>query len=421
MFRLRSLALGALVITAAAAAVLIPSPPGTVHSSDDAVSSNDPGAFLLPGFNNLAYLGPPGRVEYLLTNAADAVTAVWHYDPRAQPSWKLWSAALPRVLRGFSDLAYGEAYFVVSRATTFWRFSDWLPLEPGHVRLRTGLNHIVYSGQRSTIARALAHYEPLAGAPPPGALSYITRVWAFDTEWRLWDPALPLAVQGLRSLRPDTAYFVNASVPCILRFPGAVSLPANVPSFDAGALLHGGEGHEGAILRGPGIVPNLGLTNWELIFPSAHFRAAMIGVGVTPAGLFGAPDNPHVIGWWSEGPAPGEPGNVLLDGHRDFTATDGTIGTGVCWQLDDAGPGDLMIIRDRWDGRAFVYTVRAIHHIAWNDPAGQSFLRSGTAPTLTLITCEGSFDQSTHNYSQRTIVVADLTDAVSAARPASDS
>ena len=413
MTRLRLLVLSAIVITAAAVAVLIPSAQRIAESSEDALSSEDPGAFLVPGFNNVAYLGPPGRVEFMLTNAADAVLAVWRYEPGAGPAWVLWSAALPAAVRGFDELVFGEAYFVVSDTATYWRFSDWLPLPPGHVRLKTGLNHIVYSGARASITSALAHDEPLVGGPSAGAFSCIDRVWSYDTEWRLWDPALPPAVQGLRSLRPDTAYFVNASNPCILRFPGALDPPANVPSFDAGALLHGGEGHEGAVLRGAGIVPNRGITNWELIFPGAGFRAAISRVGVTPAGVFGAPDNPHVIGWWDEGPAPGEPGNVLLDGHRDFTAIDGSVGTGVCWQLGGASPGDLMIVRDRWDGSAFVYTVREVVHVLWNDPAGRSFLRSGTAPTLTLITCEGSFDQSTHNYSQRTIVVADLTDAIS--------
>jgi hypothetical protein len=37
-------------------------------------------------------------------------------------------------------------------------------------------------------------------------------------------------------------------------------------------------------------------------------------------------------------------------------------------------------------------------------PAGQSL--------LTLITCEGSFDGEAHNYSNRRIVVAEMTDTV---------
>ena len=132
-----------------------------------------------------------------------------------------------------------------------------------------------------------------------------------------------------------------------------------MPDFDPDTLIHGGPGEQGAILAGPGIVRSSGAdrrTDWELIVPSAQIRAAIAKVGVTPRNLLGAPDNPEIIGWWEDGPAPGEAGNVLMDGHRDYRDIFENVGFGVCWLLTETRPGDLIIVRDISDGRAYVYT-----------------------------------------------------------------
>ncbi len=197
--------------------------------------------------------------------------------------------------------------------------------------------------------------------------------------------------------------------------PEEIFTTTELPPFDPDTLIYGGPGADGAILAGPGIVRSSGAdrrTNWELIVPSAQIRASIVKVGVTPTNLLGAPDNPEVIGWWEDGPAPGEPGNVLMDGHRDYRDIFGNVGFGVCWLLTETRPGDLMIVRDLRDGRAYVYTVTEVHSVAWDDPSGDRFLRSTEAAILTIVTCEGAFDEETHNYSQRRVVVAELTDRV---------
>ena len=231
-------------------------------------------------------------------------------------------------------------------------------------------------------------------------------------------PAPPAAAQP-GSTTPDAAVgsaeadAVAEPAPTIA--PGEDFTTTELPPFDPNTLIYGGEGADGSILAGPGIVPSSGFdkrTDWELIIPSAQLRAAIVRVGVTAANFLGAPDNPQVIGWWEDGPAPGEAGNVLLDGHRDFSDLDDNVGEGVCWLLTETRPGDPVIIRDRVDGRAYVYTVREIHSVPWDDPDGARFLRSSDAAMLTIVTCEGAFDAEAHNYSQRRVVIADLTDRV---------
>ena len=182
--------------------------------------------------------------------------------------------------------------------------------------------------------------------------------------------------------------------------------PIPVPDFDEADLIHGGEGAQGANLAGQGIVPSSGRTDWELIVPSARIRARIVRIGPTWNNALGAPDNPEVIGWWETGPKPGEVGNVLLDGHRDFSDIDGNVGTGVCWSLPFTELGDPILIRDSAAGVFHIYEVTETTSVLWNAPEGIDYLRATADSRLTLITCEGSFDGEAHNYSNRRIVVA---------------
>ena len=217
--------------------------------------------------------------------------------------------------------------------------------------------------------------------------------------------------QAVRASSDIEAEGSDESVPAInLVLEPEVTL-VELPEFDEEDLIHGGDGRAGAILAGPGIVPSSGAsrsTDWELLVPSARIRASLVKVGLARGNAFGAPDNPDVIGWWENGPQPGEQGNVLLDGHRDFSDVNDNMGTGVCWALPQTLVGDVMIIRDSAVGLHYVYEVKETISVRWNDPDAVRFLQPSENSILTLITCEGAFDDEAHNYSNRRIVVAAL-------------
>ena len=188
-----------------------------------------------------------------------------------------------------------------------------------------------------------------------------------------------------------------------------------LPAFDESLLIMGNAGNHGAILTGPGIVDSSSpadKTNWVLLIPSARIKAAIVRVGLTPSQALGAPDNPYVIGWWESGPAPGQSGNVLLDGHRDFTDKDGNQGLGVCWFLAETQEDDFVIIRDNAQEVHHLYTVTDVVSLPWDSEDGVTYLAPSPDPILTLVTCEGSFDKDTHNYSNRRILIAALTDSI---------
>ena len=199
--------------------------------------------------------------------------------------------------------------------------------------------------------------------------------------------------------------------------PAPDPVVSTLPEFDEETLVFGGTGSEGATLAGTGIVASSlpeNQTNWEMLIPSAQIRASIVRVGPVGNNGFGAPDNPQVIGWWDRGPAPGEAGNVLLDGHRDFSDIEDNVGTGVCWLLPNATIDDFIIIRDYDAEVSYVYSIIETNSVPFDSAEGVEYLQPAPAGQflLTLITCEGSFDGEAHNYSNRRIVVAEMTDTV---------
>lgn len=182
-----------------------------------------------------------------------------------------------------------------------------------------------------------------------------------------------------------------------------------IEKIDRSSMKYGGNGEAGAILPiDNGVVPSSGprfATTWELWVPSARIYATVNKVGRTPGGAMGAPDNPDVIGWLHSSAAPGEAGNSLMVGHRDYTDINGRVGYGVCWELDKSRLGDAIIVIDTDNALAYVYEIIEKVTIDPKDSDSLDYLRQTEEPVVTLITCNGSFDVNTHSYSHRLVLV----------------
>ena len=185
-----------------------------------------------------------------------------------------------------------------------------------------------------------------------------------------------------------------------------------VETIDEEVLRHGTDGSEGGILPiDNGVVVSSleeDTTSWELLVPSAGLKSSIVKVGRTHTGAMGSPDNPYVIGWLDSSATPGEAGNALLAGHRDFEDIEGNVGTGVCWELVNTVVGDQMIVRDNERNLYYVYTVTEAITVNPRDPASARYLQNTDDSIITLITCEGSFNAETHQYSHRRVVVGVL-------------
>ena len=120
----------------------------------------------------------------------------------------------------------------------------------------------------------------------------------------------------------------------------------------------------------------------------------------------GSPDNPFVVGWFNRSAVPGEPGNALIGGHRDYEDRAGNIDVGVCWKLDQTRVGDHLIMHDQSNRRYYVYDIVDIASVRPDSSEAVRYLSQTRESVVTLITCSGDFDDETHSYAERIVVVA---------------
>ncbi|MCX6021287.1 MAG: class F sortase [Chloroflexi bacterium] len=148
-------------------------------------------------------------------------------------------------------------------------------------------------------------------------------------------------------------------------------------------------------------------SGFRIRIPSVGVNAPIVSVGLEPDGSMAAPDGPDVVGWFANGPRPGQAGNALMDGHVDWADRQtGVARTAVFYPLKDVGVGQDIVVDA--DGRRYTYRVREALVFAWNDPSALRVLRPSSETLITLITCEGTFDRGAHNYSHRRVIIAAL-------------
>ena len=138
----------------------------------------------------------------------------------------------------------------------------------------------------------------------------------------------------------------------------------------------------------------------RLRLPSLAVDAPVTPVTVQPGGGLAVPNDPHVVGWWRAGAAPGSPaGTVVLDGHVD-TRVDGP---GALFRLADLRPGDVVSLATRRGPLSYV--VRAVRSYLKALLPAEVFDTSG-APRLVLISCGGEFNGHTRQYADNIVAYA---------------
>ncbi len=127
---------------------------------------------------------------------------------------------------------------------------------------------------------------------------------------------------------------------------------------------------------------------------------------VVPAGVDAAtgelalPAEAKVVAWYQYGPAPGANGSAVLAGHVDWHGV-----PGIFFKLRDLNAGDTVAVTMS-DGSTQSWTVVDVRLVAKPElPVADVFARTGP-PTLTLITCGGGFDYSTHHYLSNVVATA---------------
>jgi LPXTG-site transpeptidase (sortase) family protein len=141
-----------------------------------------------------------------------------------------------------------------------------------------------------------------------------------------------------------------------------------------------------------------------LNIPSARITAPIVDIGVQADGTMDAPPTPDVVGWYRTSARAGDPGNLVLAGHVDWGTN-----TAVFWGLRDLSPSDPIIVRGA-DNVDHEYRVEWNRVFSRTDSTAIQYVAGSNDSILTLITCDGVYDRTLHDYSDRRIVRAILSD-----------
>src|SRR5579872_2607925 len=136
-----------------------------------------------------------------------------------------------------------------------------------------------------------------------------------------------------------------------------------------------------------------------LIINKIGINAQVENVGLDNQNRMDVPSNNIDVAWYNLGAKPGAIGNAVIDGHLD--TKNGT--PAVFWSLSKLVTGDEIQVIDN-QNKTYNFKVSEVKTFPFDQlPLVQIFGAANTS-NLNLITCEGIFNNTTHNYSNRVIV-----------------
>ena len=142
----------------------------------------------------------------------------------------------------------------------------------------------------------------------------------------------------------------------------------------------------------------------RLSVPRLGIDARVERVGLDRQGNLAAPNALKDVAWYARGPAPGEPGSAVMDGHLGVRP-----GQAVFWDLGRIRRGDRIVVT-RADGRRVTFVVDGARTYPRTASVPELFSSDGTSQ-LWLITCSGRWDYGRSTYDDRLIVHARVIEA----------
>ena len=127
---------------------------------------------------------------------------------------------------------------------------------------------------------------------------------------------------------------------------------------------------------------------------------------IGPDGVMQPPNGPEDVAWYDFSARPGSGGNAVFSAHVDYH----DYGPAVFARLKDLKKGDAVEVRLA-DGSVYDYqVVLSVTYPAATAPI-QEIVGATSSEMITLITCTGTFDAATRQYSHRLVVRADRSAA----------
>jgi LPXTG-site transpeptidase (sortase) family protein len=143
--------------------------------------------------------------------------------------------------------------------------------------------------------------------------------------------------------------------------------------------------------------------------PVARLRIAKIGVdanivllGIDKDGYMEAPKEPLDVGWYGFSAHPGFGGNAVFAGHVDSAR----IGPAIFWRLRQVAEGDTIDVMLA-DGTTYSYRVTSARSFSSNEAPVEEIIGPTDRDSVTIITCDGTFNTRSHEYDRRLVVRAE--------------
>jgi len=139
----------------------------------------------------------------------------------------------------------------------------------------------------------------------------------------------------------------------------------------------------------------------RLVIPSIRLDAKVEARGLDAKRNLDTAKDPFDVAWYDRGPAPGQPGNAIINGHVDWWT-----GDAVFSHLGRVRPGDTVQVV-RGDGVIVTFRITLLQRV---DAGARipALFAGGPRATLTLITCAGVWNPLAMTNTQRLLVSATL-------------
>ena len=142
----------------------------------------------------------------------------------------------------------------------------------------------------------------------------------------------------------------------------------------------------------------------NLKIPEINVDAAIESVGLTKQGEMGVPKGHFSTAWFNLGPRPGENGNAVIDGH--FGIWDNNA-PAVFNNLHKLRIGDMVYVEND-QGKTITFVVRELRTYKPDQNASDVFGLGDGLSHLNLVTCGGTWNETTQSFPNRLVVFTDL-------------
>jgi LPXTG-site transpeptidase (sortase) family protein len=142
----------------------------------------------------------------------------------------------------------------------------------------------------------------------------------------------------------------------------------------------------------------------RLLIPKIGVDAPFTDLTLAPDGRLRPPPaaNTNLVGWYANGPSPGERGTAIIAGHVDTRTS-----AAVFVYLRDLRRGDTFKVV-RADGGTASFVVDSTETFAKDRFPSERVYGDTDQAQVRLITCAGDYDRTVHDYKDNLVVFAHL-------------